>query len=186
MHVSCCVFLYTYACYNVLVFQKIGFFLGVFKKCCGFLKRLGFSKNVGCPGIFREIKGNTPKCPGRQTSQVGMYDNCMGVCHEFFSGSVHTLEFKGISPYFQGIWHVRISQYKGTSEISCVLTVTGGSCATHGQLGARSWTCCSSKSCPQWATLLPKVEWRWAQSLALYDKVKIQGGCRACVVMCNI
>ena len=84
MHVSCCVILYTYACYNVLVFQKIGFFLGVFKKCCGFLKKLGFSKNVGCPGIFREIKGNTPKCPGRQTSQVGMYDNCMGVCHEFF------------------------------------------------------------------------------------------------------
>ena len=74
MQFSCCVFLCTHARYNVLVFQKIGFFLGGFQKMLWFSKKLGVSKkNLGCPGIFREIKGNTPKCPGRQTSQVGMY-----------------------------------------------------------------------------------------------------------------
>ena len=65
MHVSCCVFLCTHACYNDLG-SKNRVLLGVFQKKV-------ILKNLGCPGIFREIKGNTPKCPGRQTSQVGMY-----------------------------------------------------------------------------------------------------------------
>ena len=38
-----------------------------------FSKKLGVLKILGCPGIFRESKGNTPKCPGRQISQIGMY-----------------------------------------------------------------------------------------------------------------
>ena len=76
MHVSCCVFLCTHACYNVLVFQKNRVLLE-FSKKRGFLKKLGsFEKNLGCPGIFREIKGNTHKCPGRPTSQGVMSGIC--------------------------------------------------------------------------------------------------------------
>ena len=51
MHVSCCVFLCTHACYNVLVFQIIGFFSG-FQKMLWFSKKNGgFEKKLVVPGF---------------------------------------------------------------------------------------------------------------------------------------